>query len=685
MSYRSQLPEPKLRSQSQAAARLTVWQQLMELPKGLLRLAVLLLGAAISTILLALFNDSFNPLEERVGSLGWTLFADAELEERIALVVIDEASIAEVGPWPWSRADMARLVQAIDDAGALLQLHDITYPEPKEGDAEFLAALQASRGAVLAQVPVLSRQFSGSSAGLLTHPILGVSCGREPYGLSLPSAISYVAPAAGLAGVPKGHNAAIIESDGAVRRSPSVVCVEGSAYPALSLTAFLQLGGFDSWGGQLVPGSGLLDPPAILTLDGYPGLEIPTDKTGAMRISFAKAPEAFRAVSAADVLNNRVDSSVLNNAWVILGGTAFGMADIVPTPYSGSAFGVELQARLLASILDVDVPFSPQGASWILALISLIFAALLYCLSASGGRIAAVGLPIAAVLLPAAAAAVHIWALISWSLWLGWFAPALFGFLAASGLLLLEFGRVRLERAALYGNLNSYLPEDIAREIAVSLPSSNVNARRSNVTLLNADLRNFSAFSEARPAEEIAALLHFFFLRVTEIVEDKGGRIQEFRGDGILAVWDSADEVTAVRALEAAKVLQASLNDRLLPAEALNGLEPLALGVGMEQGPVLIGSIGPSHRRSYTVLGDTVSVTLRIQEMTADLAQPILLGECVARQLNPARLESQGSYLLPGLRIPHTLFAPVSSGSGSAPYINTDGVPNLVVMSGGKS
>ena len=670
--------------QSQVA-RPNAWQKLMRLPQGLLRVTVLLSSAAITAVLLALFSSSFESLEERVGALGWTLFADAELEERITLVVIDEASIAEVGPWPWSRSDMGRLVQAIDDAGALLQLHDITYPEPKEGDEEFLAALQSSRGAVLAQVPVLSPQFSGSSTGLLTHPISGLPCGPVPSGLSLPAATRYVAPAAGLAVIPKGHNAALIESDGAVRRSPAAVCVGGNAFPALSLTAFLQLGGYDSWHGELRSGSGLLDPEASLTLAGYPGLEIPLDSTGAMRISFAKAPSAFRAVTASDVLNSRVDPALLENAWVIVGGTAFGMADIVPTPYSGSAFGVELQARLLASILDVDMPFSPRGAPWILSLISMIFASALYALAASGGRAAAHGLPVAAVVFPVVAAVIHIWALASWSLWLGWFAPALFGLLAATGLLLLDFGRVRLERAAVFGNLNSYLPRDIAHEIAFSLPSSRINAHRSDVTLLSADLRNFSAFSEARPPEEIAALLHFFLSRVTEIVEEQDGRVQEFHGDGILAIWDNADGVTAGRALEAAKMLQASLNDRLLPAEALRGLEPLALGVGIEQGPVLIGSIGPAHRRSYTVLGDTVSVTLRIQEMTAELAQPILLGECIARQLNDAQLESQGSYLLSGLRIPHTLFAPAASGSISTPAREADEGPNLVVVSGGKS
>jgi class 3 adenylate cyclase len=464
--------------------------------------------------------------------------------------------------------------------------------------------------------------------------------------------------------------------------------VDGAAFPALSIAAFLQLGSSAEWSGEILPGSSLSGPEATLTLAGYPGLEIPLDRSGAMRIPFAKAPEAFRAVSAVDVMDSRVDLSILQDSWVIVGGTAFGMADIVPTPYSGAAFGVELQARLLTGILDMSMPFTPLGAPLISGVIILAFAAVLYLLANRADRVAAYGLPAAALLLPMLAASIHISTLSFLNLWLGWLAPALFSLVAASSLLILELGRVRLERARVFGNLNSYLPQDVAREIAFSLPSSNVNARRSNVTLLNADLRNFSAFSEARPPEEIAALLHFFFTRVTEIVEQKGGRVQEFRGDGILAIWGSADGATAQKALQAAEIMQTSLNDRLLPQGAIGGLEPLALGVGIEQGPVLIGSIGPAHRRSYTLLGDTVSITLRIQEMTAELAQPILLGECVGRQLNDTRLQSQGSYLLEGLRIPHTLFAPSPSDTAptSLPALAESGSsPNLTIVSGGKS
>lgn len=668
-------------SNSNSEAQVSLLQSLLQLPASWARLIALALAAAVSLAVVALFSGSLHSIEERIGALGWTLSPDETAEERITLVVIDEKSIAEVGPWPWARADIARLVTAIDKAGAQLQLHDIVYPESRAGDDLVTSAVAQSSGVVFAQIPVFEGQNAPSQVGSLTHPLANFGCATSSAASQFPLASSFVAPTAGFSAIPKGHIGAIIDSDGAVRKSPALFCNDGQLYPALSISAFLQLGSAEQWGGRLVDGGSLFAPSAYLQLDGYPGLDIPVDAEGNLRISFARSPASFLALSASDVMNGRVDPAILDGAWVIVGGTAFGMGDIVPTPYSGATPGVELQARLLTSLLDVDVPFTPAGSPWFLMLVASLFAAVLLAIASQGERIVSYGLPVAAVTLPTFAVALHVTLLSSSNVWIGWMAPAVYGFCAASALLLLELARVRMERSRVYGNLNSYLPQEVAHDIAFSLPSGSIKAERLDVTLLHADLRNFSAFGESRPPEEIAAVLHYFFTRATEIIECHGGRVHEFKGDSVLAMWDGADRVAAVRALQSAHDMQEALNDRLLPEQALKGLEPLALGIGIEQGPVLVGSIGPAHRRSHTLLGDTVGITLRIQEMTAELAQPILIGECAARQLSDSKLESQGSYLLSGHRIPHTLFAPpamanVTTVSGSE--------LGLKVISGGK-
>lgn len=628
-----------------------------------MRARLLMLAAAgIFTLLLVnVFAVGLRTIEERLGALGWTLGAETALEQRITIVAIDEKSVAQVGPWPWSRETMAQLVTALDQAGVQLQLHDIVYPEVRPGDDALLAALQSvSGGAVLAQVPVLQSEQIVRT-GVMTHALSGIGCGAE----GVPTTQSFLANNAGFAGIPKGHISPVVASDGAVREIPAIICVEGQAYPALALSAFLQAVNSQSWSATIEQGGSFFGPSQLLQLDSYPGLRIPLNDSGNMRISYRNAPEAYRAVSAADVLAGTADVSLLEDAWVLVGATAFGIGDIVPTPFSGATPGVELQARLLGSLLDTAIPYTPRSAPTLLVLMSAVFAAVLLVMVGVRERVSSYALPMAGLLLPVVALTIHIQLLGSSDIWLGWVGPTLYSLTAGSALMLLEQARVRHERSRVFNNLNSYLPSDVAKEIAYSLPSSSINARRCEATLLSADLRNFSAFSEARPPEESAALLHFFFVRAAEIVEQYGGRIHEFKGDSLLAVWDGHDTLAASQALKAAQDMQVAIDRDMLPQHPPEGLEPLALGIGIEQGPVLIGSIGPAHRRTHTLLGDTVTITLRIQEMTAELAQPILIGECAARQLSDQRLESQGSYLLSGLRIPHVLFSPPLSDAPS--------------------
>ena len=629
---------------------------LLRLPPAWSRLAMLALAALLALGLFAALRPAMLTLEERLGALGWTMFADAAEEQRIILVTIDETSLAEVGPWPWPRETMARLVTAIDEAGAQLQLHDIVYSEPRPGDDALSAALAASSGAVLAQVPVLQSE-QPVQAGVITHPLAGLQCAA-----GLPQTGRYLAANSAFASIPKGHITPVISSDGSVGRTPAAICVDGEGYPALALSGWLTAVQADNWSATMVDGGGLFGPARYLRLVAYPDLEIPVDSEGNLRISYARDPSAFRAVPAVDILNGDFDPAWFDNVWVLVGGTAFSMGDVVPTPYAGVAPGVELQARILGSLLDGEIPYTPASAGLLLGLLSLAAACALYLLASDRSRWSAIGLPVAGVLLPILMLTLHIQLLQGQGVWLGWLFPALYSPLAAGMLLLLEYGRVRAERGRVFGNLNSYLPNEIAREIAYSLPSSSINARRTEMTLLCADLRNFSAFGESRPPEESAAVLHYFFTRTTRIIEEFGGRVHEFKGDGLIAVWDSQDAIAARNALQAARKMQAIEIADMLPEDSPQGLEPLALGIGIEQGSVLIGSVGPAHRRGHVLLGDTVTIVLRIQELTADLAHPVLVGGIAARKLKDEKLESQGHFLLDGLHNPQQLFALPSIG-----------------------
>ena len=620
----------------------------------------LLLAAALTGSLMLLFKTNLDAFEERLGSMTWRMFPNSSLEERITLVSIDEKSISEIGPWPWSRSVMAELVAQIDSTGAQLQIHDIVYPEgQRPGEELFETALTASNRSILAQLPVIQSEDNLRS-GTLTHSMNGISCGDQAQGGYFPVAESFIGANSSLANIPKGHITPIIDRDGAIRKIPAVVCVDNEPYPALSIAPFFQAINTERWEASISERGGLLAPYRTLQLDAYPGLNIPLDDGGNLRISFRKPPSAFRSISAVDILNGNYDASLFDNVWVLVGATAFGLDDIVPTPYSGATPGVELQARMLGSLLDTAVPYTPKGAPLALGMLSAVFALVLWVVAILRGRFTFVGLPLVALMAPVLAIVTHGLILTSLNLWIGWFFPAAFGLIAAGMLLLVEQARLRIERGRVMQNLASYLPSDAAKQVAFSLPTSNIQAQRCDVTLLSTDLRNFSAIGESRPPEESASVLHYFFTKVTAIVEKHGGKIHEFKGDSVLALWDGQGVAPATQALSAAREIETDVNATLLPETGIDGVEPLAVGIGIEQGPALVGSIGPAHRRAHTLCGETVTVTLRIQEMTAELASPILIGEVAARHLRDFELQSMGSYLLPGLTTQHVLFSPSS-------------------------
>lgn len=640
------------------------------------RIIVTAVAAALTFLLWILLSTPLISIEERLGSLGWVLAPSTVTEERITIVAIDEKSLAQVGPWPWPRETLAELSLALTAAGASLQLFDIVLPETKAGDDRLVEAL-GKTNSVLAQVPLLqSDQIL--QTGVMSHHLASLRC-QPP----IPVAHHYLASNKNFVSIPKGHITPTVEKDGMIRTMPPLICIEGKVYPALAISALVNaIDTQEDLGAFIQAEKNLLAADTTLKFSAYPGVSIPIDNKGQMRISYKYSPQSYQAVSAADVLNGSAAREVLNGAWVIIGATAFGLGDIVPTPHSGATPGVELQARILASLLDNDIPFTPRLSGLLLLSLSLVYSLILLRLASLQGRTSTYGLPLAGMLLPLFALGLHL-QLLTANIWIGWLPPALFAIIAATLLSVLEHGRVRMERSRIYNNLNSYLPANTAAEIAFNLPSSAIDAQRRELTLLCADLRNFSAFEESCPPEESAALLHCFFVKATYIIEQHKGNVHEFKGDSLLATWaaDSNNDAT-VNALSAAKELQKMIHD-ILPTSPRSGLAPLALGVSIEQGPTLVGSIGPAHRRTHTLLGDTVTITLRIQEMTQELAQPILIGEYAARHLNKLEIQSQGAYLLNGLRKPHTLFAPMFNDTASN-HIDIKQAHKFKVHSGGR-
>lgn len=145
------------------------------------------------------------------------------------------------------------------------------------------------------------------------------------------------------------------------------------------------------------------------------------------------------------------------------------------------------------------------------------------------------------------------------------------------------------------------------------------------VTLLFCDLRGFTQMSEGRLSFDVVFLLNQFLGRMAEAIEDSGGFVDKFMGDGIMAIFgmESTPADGARRAIAAARAMGGvldSLNQSL--HEALR--VPLSMGIGIHSGPAILGRIGAAHRTEavarLTALGETVNIASRLEQKTKDLS-----------------------------------------------------------------
>lgn len=627
----------------------------VSLRRPLVTRAVALLLAAVLVACVALMAPLiFKGIDERSGDWAWRLGAGSEPERRLLIVDIDDNSLARLGAWPWSRAQVAELLRKIQamDAGAVAL--DIAFPEARPGDAE-LGQVIRDKPVVLAQI--LALEGSTIRAGQLQDGAVQPACSPAS-----PIASGYIGNSPALQAA-AGHITPEIAADGSVRHLPALICHDGKTFPSLGL-ALLKRAVASDQPFHIESGQGWLAPAYRLTHPQLPGISVPLDDHGRARISYRREREAFMSVSASDVLEGRAPAHAFKGALVIVGATAFGLGDAVPTPHGGAVSGVEVHAQFLTGMLDGRTVATPSAHAVIQSGLALLCAALLLATSLWSHRCyrSAWAMPLTGLVLACALLGLHTWALLAWDLWLGWATPASFCLLGGVLLAIVEHATVRFERERLYKNLAAYLPEPVAARIALSEVTGVIEAERREVTVLFADIRNFSAYCEGRPPEEAAAILHVFFTTAARVVKAHGGVIEEFVGDAIMAVWNApiACGDHPYQAYQAACELLEQCRP-LFPDTAPDGLEPLALGIGLETGQALVGSFGPTSRRTHGALGDTVTIAARLTALTGDLAQPLLVGESAADHLltqHPdLELIHMGAFLLEGLRKSYKIFA----------------------------
>ncbi len=182
----------------------------------------------------------------------------------------------------------------------------------------------------------------------------------------------------------------------------------------------------------------------------------------------------------------------------------------------------------------------------------------------------------------------------------------------------------------------------------------------------SSDLRGFTDLSDRLSGPDVVAVLNAYFERLVAAVVGHGGEVLKFIGDGLLAVFPfeayATGQQAALAALQAAEAgLRAleDLNDDAVTGLAdIEGWRPLRTGIALHAGEVFFGNIGAPGRLDFTVIGNAVNTTARVEGLSKHLGRPILLTAEVAELLGEMPLEALGAHSLRGVTRPVEIFAP---------------------------
>jgi adenylate cyclase len=360
---------------------------------------------------------------------------------------------------------------------------------------------------------------------------------------------------------------------------------------------------------------------------------LPTTPLGAVEYNFRGPSYTFTYVSARDVLRDdekledRMNrklagvskTSVLKDAYVLIGITALGVFDMRSFPFEDSVPGVEGHATLLDNILSDDLLIpgaTTTGSYWIVLLIlagGIFFAYAMQRLEAVhafflfGVSILAFGYFDFHILF----AKQHT----NWD--------TSFFYLELGSLFILTIAAKYLEeqqdKKFIHSAFSKYVAPTIVDSIMKDRSKLKLDGEKKELSILFSDIRGFTTFSESMDVKDLTHFLNDYLGVMTRIVFAHQGTLDKYIGDAVMAFWgaplDQPDH--ALKACQAASAMMTALAENRPRWEAQYKV-PLAIGIGINSGVVSVGNLGSDQNFEYTAIGDHVNLASRMEGLTKE-------------------------------------------------------------------
>ena len=592
----------------------------------------------------------------------------------IVVAAVDEKSMAAEGRWPWPRARIAALVDALSRDGAQVVGFDVVFSEAQndarlalidqfestveranlgQGQSKLKSMLQEVREAidhdnVLATslkrslAPVVLGYFFHMGEESVGYPLDTaeiekrleiISKSKYPLVYRDPQAppppfIKAYAPQASIsdisaAAASSGFFSVASDPDGVVRWMPLVIQGGEDYFPPLALLCVWHY----------------LGKPELAVRSGPYGIDgiqmgerfVPTDEAGRLFINYRGGPQTFPTYSASDILAGKLAEGTFRNRIVVIGATATAIGDIRTTPFGPLFPGPEVHANVIDNILAGDFIERPRW-SWIFDFSAIVVLGLLVGITLP--RVSPVaGLRFSIVLFVGyVLAAYFLFARVR--IELNMVYPIMTIAATYTILTLFRYLSEERERRRIKDVFQHYTAPDVIEIMLQDPRGLRLGGEERVVTALLSDLAGFTSFSERRAPNEIIAVLAEYYGEMTEEVFNVQGTLVEYVGDELFALYGApvAQADHAKRACDSALAMQARRAAVNAEWEKL-GRPLIKARTGINTGNMLVGNIGSKYRFHYGAMGDAVNLASRLEGLNKIYGTQIIISQNTAEQV----------------------------------------------------
>lgn len=562
-------------------------------------------------------------------------------EERLALIDIDDHSISVLGATPWPRERIADLIEKLitefNVRGVAL---DIYFEKQQDTVGDQRLAMLAAHG------PVVLAQAFDFNKNKFTPARNGQLIGGVPASTFTQADLDHMAPATGFIANHTGLSDArfignigfVPDPDGTLRRIPVQTRFNNQVYDTLS-RVLLQCCSGKKTARTYASNSRFSD----------------VDENGFARVDYSRTLVSYEVVPALSVLQGTTPLESLQGKYIIIGSSSLSLADRVPTPLHASTSGFLVHAQALTTMLDEQEGkhYAKWPGRWIALLFSILTAGMaVFMFPRFSALWNTLMLGIAS----------GTWVILAYlvvdhDMWFSPISPLVANFFLLA--VAVPFGWQTAQRKSrrLLGTLQQYVAKAVVQELLRSDLKDPLAPRQLHVTTLIADMEGYTSQVENLPMEEAANLTREFLECLTAPVLEKGGTLDKYTGDGLVAFWGAPLPVEnhADLALDAAIEIVKNVR-KLSDQYELQGRKKIRVRIGIESGIAIAGDFGSSFRSIYTAVGDSVNTASRLEDAARHFPHDIIIGKGTVDSSNRHNFLPLGERLLKGKEKPTTIY-----------------------------